>query len=119
MVNELAHPGAELGGRLVLSHISFPPELTSAPGIAVAVNEPSALPESSDDADGDRIAPALVDVACSTRSACTSGASGPSHVLAALGRPEGGTTLRFGLGRFTTDDEIARVAAGLLESARA
>ena len=33
--------------------------------------------------------------------------------------PAGGTTLRFGLGRFTTEDEIARVAAGLLESTRA
>jgi len=80
---------------------------------------PNNLHVTLDDADGDRIAPALADVACSTRSACTSGASGPSHVLDALGRPEGGTTLRFGLGRFTTDAEIERVALGLLESTRA
>ncbi len=60
-----------------------------------------------------------LNVACSTRSACTSGASGPSHVLEALGRPEGGTTLRFGVGRFTTEDEIGRIAAGLLETTRA
>jgi len=80
---------------------------------------PNNLHVTLDDADGDRIAPALADVACSTRSACTSGASGPSHVLEALGRPEGGTTLRFGVGRFTTEDDIARIAAGLLESTRA
>ena len=80
---------------------------------------PNNLHVTLDDADGDRIAPALADVACSTRSACTSGASGPSHVLEALGRPEGGTTLRFGVGRFTTGDDIARIAAGLLESTRA
>ena len=51
---------------------------------------------------------------CSTRSACTSADSGPSHVLEALGHPGDGTTLRFGLGRFTTDAEITRVTAGLV-----
>jgi cysteine desulfurase len=71
------------------------------------------------DADGDRIAPALAAVACSTRSACTSGATGQSHVLEALGRPEGGTTLRFGVGRFTTEAEIARITSGLHEATRA
>jgi cysteine desulfurase len=80
---------------------------------------PNNLHVTLDDADGDRIAPALAGVACSTRSACTSAATGPSHVLEALGRPEGGTTLRFGVGRFTTEAEIDRVAAGLHESARA
>jgi cysteine desulfurase len=80
---------------------------------------PNNLHVTLDDADGDRISPALVGVACSTRSACTSAASGPSHVLDALGRPEGGTTLRFGVGRFTTEAEIARIAAGLHESTRA
>ena len=92
-------------------------------GVDPAVDPDHRLPNNLhvtlDDADGDRIAPALAGVACSTRSACTSGASGPSHVLEALGRPEGGTTLRFGVGRFTTEDDIARVAAGLLESTRA
>jgi cysteine desulfurase len=68
---------------------------------------------------GDRVAAALAGVACSTRSACTSGASGPSHVLEALGHAGDGTTLRFGLGRFTTEAEIARVTAGLHEAARA
>jgi len=80
---------------------------------------PNNLHVTLDDADGDRIAPALVGVACSSRSACTSGASGPSHVLEALGRPEGGTTLRFGVGRFTTEAEIEHIVEGLHHSARA
>jgi cysteine desulfurase len=50
------------------------------------------------------------EVALSTGSACASGAVGPSHVLRALGwsddRMEG--ALRIGIGRFTTDEEIAR-----------
>lgn len=50
----LLYPGADLGGRLVLSHISFPPELRTAPGIPVAVSEPSVLPESSGHVGGDR-----------------------------------------------------------------
>ena len=69
--------------------------------------------------EADRVSAALADVACSSRSACTSGASGPSHVLEALGHPGDGTTLRFGLGRFTTDAEIDRIAAGLNAAARA
>jgi cysteine desulfurase len=80
---------------------------------------PNNLHVTLDGFEADRVTAALVDVACSSRSACTSGASGPSHVLEALGHPGDGTTLRFGLGRFTTDDEIARVTAGLLEAARA
>ena len=80
---------------------------------------PNNLHVTLDGLEADRVSSALVDVACSSRSACTSGASGPSHVLEALGHPGDGTTLRFGLGRFTTDAEIDRVTAGLLEAARA
>jgi cysteine desulfurase len=92
-------------------------------GVDPAVDPDHRLPNNLhvtlDDADGDRIAPALAGVACSSRSACTSAATGPSHVLAALGRGDAGTTLRFGVGRFTTEAEIAQVAAGLHEVARA
>jgi cysteine desulfurase len=80
---------------------------------------PNNLHVTLDDVEADRVTPALTHVACSTRSACTSAATGPSHVLEALGRPEGGTTLRFGVGRFTTEAEIARIAAGLHEGTRA
>ncbi len=56
---------------------------------------------------GDLVASALTDVAVSSRSACTSGSHEPSHVVKALGGClEGCTTLRFGVGRSTTDAEI-------------
>jgi cysteine desulfurase len=56
---------------------------------------------------GERLSAALCQVALSSRSACTSAASGPSHVLAALhGDTEHGTSLRFGVGRCTTPEEI-------------
>jgi NAD(P)H-hydrate epimerase len=42
----LIGPGAELGGQLFLSHISFPPELVASAGIEVAINEPAPLPSS-------------------------------------------------------------------------
>ncbi len=57
----------------------------------------------------------LEGVAASSGSACTAGTVEPSHVIAAIGveaRLAGGT-LRFSLGRWTTEDEIDRVL-GLL-----
>jgi cysteine desulfurase len=51
-------------------------------------------------------------LAVSTGSACTRGVEGPSHVVQALGLPqrqqEG--VLRVGIGKFTTDEEIATAA---------
>ncbi|HEX5855119.1 MAG TPA: cysteine desulfurase family protein, partial [Thermoanaerobaculia bacterium] len=60
------------------------------------------------------------DLAVSSGSACTSAEAEPSHVLLALGRTraEAEASIRFGLGRFTTEeevdwaaDEVARAAA--------
>ena len=52
-------------------------------------------------------------VAASTGSACTSGQPQPSHVLRAIGlsTENANASIRFGFGRFTTQDEVAYAAA--------
>jgi cysteine desulfurase len=64
------------------------------------------------------------DLAISTGAACSSGAIAPSHVLQAIGLPEslvdGG--LRFGLGKFTTEQDVdaaAELVIGAATAARA
>lgn len=60
--------------------------------------------------DGDSLIKRLPDVAVSTASACTSASLQPSYVLGALGLGEELLlgSLRFSLGRFTTENEIDR-----------
>lgn len=60
-------------------------------------------------------------VAVSSGSACTSAKIEPSHVLTALGKsPElAFASIRFGIGRFNTLEEMDRVAAGVIETVRA
>ncbi len=52
-------------------------------------------------------------VAASTGSACTSGQPEPSHVLRAIGlsSEDANASIRFGFGRFTTQDEVDYAAA--------
>jgi len=58
--------------------------------------------------DGETLMLKVPDVACSSGSACTSASPAPSHVLRALGldADQVRNSLRFGLGRFNTVDEI-------------
>ncbi|HEX6974837.1 MAG TPA: IscS subfamily cysteine desulfurase [Vicinamibacterales bacterium] len=58
--------------------------------------------------DGEDLLMALGDLAVSTGSACSSGSQSPSHVLQAIGAtgPQVGASIRFGLGRGTTDADI-------------
>jgi cysteine desulfurase len=67
--------------------------------------------------DGDVLMNAMTQIAVSSGSACTSADPEPSHVLRAIGRSDQLTraSLRFGIGRFNTDDEI-RFAADYVVS---
>lgn len=60
----------------------------------------------------DAILGSLQDIAFSAGSACTSATAKPSHVIAALGRTEELVrgSVRFGLGRSTTEEEVEYVA---------
>jgi cysteine desulfurase len=71
--------------------------------------------------DGDRLLLALTDVAVSSGSACSTAKPEPSHVLLALGlsKTEAGSSIRIGLGRGTTQEQVDRAAARIVEEVRA
>jgi cysteine desulfurase len=68
--------------------------------------------------DAESLLMSLPDVALSTGSACSSATVEPSHVLRALGIGEelARASLRFGLGRFNTEEEVEYVARRVIES---
>jgi cysteine desulfurase len=68
--------------------------------------------------EGEALMIEMHDIAVSTGSACTSAQPEPSHVLRALGLGEDAVrgSLRFGLGRFTTAEEIEFVIARAVEA---
>jgi cysteine desulfurase len=69
---------------------------------------PHNLHVSFDGIEGEALLMALGDLAVSTGSACSSGSQAPSHVLQAIGAvgERAGASIRFGLGRPTTDADI-------------
>ena len=69
---------------------------------------PHNLHVSFDDVDGESLLMALGDIAVSTGSACSSGSQKPSHVLEAIGAvgERAGASIRFGLGRWTSEADI-------------
>ncbi len=70
--------------------------------------------------EGDALLMGINDVAVSSGSACTSATLEPSHVLSALGVPEelAHSSIRFGLGRFNTAEDVDYVAARVVETVR-
>lgn len=74
--------------------------------------------------EGESMIMAIKNLAVSSGSACTSASLEPSYVLRALGVNEelAHTSIRFGIGRFTTEaeiDEAIRIVSGSIEKLRA
>ncbi len=92
-----AHPGIRVNGDLVHR---YPGNLNlSFPGI-----------------DGERLLAEVPELALSSGAACASATSGPSYVLEAIGLPPvlARSSLRIGIGRFTTPEEMETAAERLI-----
>ena len=70
--------------------------------------------------DASTLVTALPDVAVSTGSACSSAVPEPSHVLLAIGLSpaEARSSIRFGLGRFHSDEDIDFASGRVVEEVR-
>jgi cysteine desulfurase len=81
---------------------------------------PNSLNVSFAGVEGDALMMGINDVAVSSGSACTSATLEPSYVLRALGVPEelAHSSIRFGLGRFNTEEEIDYAAARVIETVK-
>jgi cysteine desulfurase len=67
--------------------------------------------------EGESLLMGINDVAVSSGSACTSATLEPSYVLKALGAgdDQAHSSIRFGLGRFNTEEEVDYVAAKVID----
>uniref|UniRef100_A0A672Z2Y3 Cysteine desulfurase n=1 Tax=Sphaeramia orbicularis TaxID=375764 RepID=A0A672Z2Y3_9TELE len=70
--------------------------------------------------EGESLLMALKDVALSSGSACTSASLEPSYVLRAIGTDEdlAHSSIRFGIGRFTTEEEVDYTANKCIQQVR-
>ena len=104
-------------GRLEALRDRFETDVRAAlPDVRINGQGSPRLPQTSNlafpDVRANNLVAALRDLALSTGSACSSGSGKPSHVLKAMGLSDAlaQSTLRFSLGRFTTDEEVAHAA---------
>jgi cysteine desulfurase len=81
---------------------------------------PGLLNVSFNDVDADSLLLELADIALSSGSACTSAQRAPSHVLKAIGATNGQSqgSVRFGVGRFNSQDEIRYVCRRVVEAVK-
>src|SRR5579862_8163744 len=84
---------------------------------SIAARLPHNLNLSFAGVDGESLLMGMNDVAISSGSACTSARVEPSYVLRALGVPEelAHSSIRFGLGRFNTEEEVDYTARRVAE----
>ncbi|MEM9643445.1 MAG: cysteine desulfurase family protein [Planctomycetota bacterium] len=104
-------------------HQQIPGVQLNGPALSPRVNQgghrlPGNLNLTLPDVEGETWMAATPTVAFSSGSACSSVDPAPSHVLSAMGlsESEARRSVRFGVGRFNTQDEIDRAAEALLES---
>lgn len=96
--------------------------MEAAPTIKRNGNLGNRLPGNSSlifpDIDAEALVVNTPELAISTGSACTSGAPEPSHVLSAigLGRDEADSTIRVGVGRFNTAEEIDKAVRSIVRA---
>ena len=80
---------------------------------------PHNLHVSFEGVEGERLLMSLGDLAVSTGSACSAGSQKASHVLEAIGASQSaGPSIRFGLGRETSEQEIETAAARVVKVVR-
>jgi cysteine desulfurase len=86
---------------------------------SLAQRLPGNLNVSFEHVEGEALMIAMKDVAVSSGSACTSASLEPSYVLRAMGVPDdmAHASIRFGLGRFNTEEEVDHAARLVVEKA--
>jgi cysteine desulfurase len=117
---EMAEEGARLAGmrNRLLAALSAEVELTVNGTMEQRL--PGNLNVSLPGVKADALLLTVPEIALSTGSACTSTSVEPSHVLRAIGLSTEAalSSVRFGLGRFSTDEEIDYAAGRVVESVK-